>query len=173
MELTKEKIDSLISNVAGEDAVPIVGFLVENGENVSEFVIAENLQMGINHVRNALYRLQESNLVTFLRKKDKKKGWYIYYWTFNPVQAKLLVKKLYDERLATLRKRLEMENADFLTCRKKCLRLSFDNALESDFRCPECDGVLKQVDNKKQIAQIKKELEELTKESSEEVAVKA
>jgi transcription initiation factor IIE alpha subunit len=51
--------------------------------------------------------------------------------------------------------------------------LSFDNALENDFKCPECEGVLKQVDNKKQIIAIRKELDELTKESSEEVAVKA
>lgn len=173
MELTQEKIDTLISSIAGEDAVPVARFIIDHGENVSEFVVAENLQMGINHVRNALYRLQESNLVTFLRKKDKKKGWYIYYWTFNSVQAKILVKKIYNERVCTLKKRLEKEDGAFLTCRKKCLRLSFDNALENDFKCPECEGVLKQVDNKKQIIAIRKELDELTKESSEEVAVKA
>ena len=173
MELTQEKIDELVLNMTSEDAVPIVRFLLKKGENVSEFLIAEHLQMGINHVRNALYWLQESNLVTFLRKKDKKKGWYIYYWTFNEVQAKVLVKKLYEERVESLKKRLESENAEFLTCRRKCLRISFDNALENDFKCPECEGVLKQVDNKKQITAIRKELEELTKESSEEVAVKA
>jgi transcription initiation factor TFIIE subunit alpha len=173
MELTQEKIDGLTSNMAGEDAVPIARLLVEKGENVSEFLIAEHLQMGINHVRNALYRLQESNLVTFLRKKDKKKGWYIYYWTFNSVQAKVLITKLYGERVENLQKRLKNENADFLTCRRKCLRISFDNALENDFKCSECGGVLKQIDNKKQIAAIRKELEELTKEGSEELAIKA
>ena len=167
MELSQLEIDNLVGEVSGRDAVPVAQFILNTGENVSEFLIAEKLEITINHIRNILYRLQENNLVTFMRKKDKKKGWYIYYWTFNKVQAGILIKKLKEKRILTLKKRLEKEAEDFLSCRKKCLRITFNNALENNFKCPECEGILKQVSNKKQVASIKKELEILTKISPE------
>ena len=167
MELSQLDIDKLVEEVAGIGAVPVAEFIINTGENVSEFLIAEKLETGINNIRNLLYRLQENNLVTFMRKKDKKKGWYIYYWTFNKVQANILINKLKEKRIITLKKRLEKETEDFLSCNRKCLRITFNNALENNFKCPECESVLKQVDNKKQVESIKKELDMLIDSSSE------
>ena len=167
MELSQLEIDNLVAEVAGRDAVSVAEFIINTGENVSEFLIAEKLDTPINHIRNILYRLQENNLVTFMRKKDKQKGWYIYYWTFNKIQAKLLIKRLKTERIVTLKKRLEKEAEDFFTCRKKCLRITFNNAMENGFKCSECNAVLKQVSNKKQVKEIKKELELLIDNSNE------
>tara|TARA_Y100000034_G_scaffold125577_1_gene175499 strand:+ start:384 stop:896 length:513 start_codon:yes stop_codon:yes gene_type:complete len=167
MELSQLDIDKLVEEVAGIGAVSVAEFIINTGENVSEFLIAEKLETGINNIRNLLYRLQENNLVTFMRKKDKKKGWYIYYWTFNKVQANILINKLKEKRIVTLKKRLEKETEDFLSCNRKCLRITFNNALENNFKCPECESVLKQVDNKKQVESIKKELDMLIDSSSE------
>ena len=75
-------IEFVISDVAGEDVVPLVQSL-KNKKNVSEFKLAENINKEVNVARNMLYRLYDHNLVSFIRRKDKKKGWYIYYWTFN------------------------------------------------------------------------------------------
>ena len=169
MELSQLEIDNLVQELSGREAVAVAQFIINSGENVSEFLIAEKLETGINHIRNLLYKLQENNLVTFMRKKDKKKGWYIYYWTFNKVQANILVNKLKEKRIITLKKRLEIEAEDFLNCTRKCLRITFSNAMENNFKCPECECVLKQVDNKKQVATIKKELELLTKSSTEAI----
>jgi len=166
MELSKLELGNLVEEVVGENAVPVAHFIVNTGENVSEFLIAEKLEVSINFIRTILYRLQENNLVTFMRKKDKKKGWYIYYWTFNKIQARVLITKLKEKRIDTLKKRLEIEAEDFLSCNRKCLRITFNNALENDFKCPECLGVLKQIDNKKQVESLKKELEILTKNDS-------
>lgn len=167
MELDKEEVEQLIMELTGEDTLPIVRFLIENGENISEFIISEKLQIGINHIRNILYRLQENNLVSFIRKKDKQKGWYIYFWTFNKVHARLLIKKLKQERINTLRKRLKKEQEEFFTCSKKCLRISFNHALENNFKCPDCGKVLKEVSNKQKKAEIQKELDLLTKTTQE------
>ena len=83
MKLTPELVAKTISSVAGEDVLPLVERL-RGRQNVSEFILADEVQHEINAVRNMLYRLYHANLVTFTRKKDKQKGWYIYYWTFNP-----------------------------------------------------------------------------------------
>ena len=68
-----------------------------------------------------------------------------------------------------MRKRLEREDSStFYTCSSKCLRIKFDNALENDFRCSECNKVLKEMSNAKVIKEIKKELSMLEETSSEE-----
>ena len=69
MTMSQELINRLVAQVAGEDTVKLVETLMELGENTSEFILAEKLEMPINHVRNMLYRLQENNLVTSFRKK--------------------------------------------------------------------------------------------------------
>lgn len=166
-----KETENLVSQLTGEETVDVVKYILSQGENVSEFLIAESLQLPINHVRNMLYRLQENNLITFTRKKDKKKGWYIYYWTFNHAESKATIKRMKESRIENLRKRLEREDSSsFYTCASKCMRVKFENALENNFRCPECNKVLKEVDNKRIIKDIKKELSMLEEPSSEETS---
>lgn len=162
MKISQNKIDALISESVGTDALEVVRHLIENGENISEFIMAEQLKIPINLIRNTLYRLQQQNLVTFMRKKDKKKGWYIYYWTFNRSHAETLDKSLKNEKIYSLKKRLNKEESEeFFECPKKCIRLTVMRALESNFKCPDCDRILKQANNKKVIKEIRRELEEL------------
>lgn len=78
IKLTPKLIESVVGEVAGPDVIPLVKAL-KNKKNVSEFVIADEIDIEINATRNMLYRLYNANLVSFTRKKDKKKGWYIYY----------------------------------------------------------------------------------------------
>ncbi len=169
-ELNRNEINSLVAQVAGEDTVEVVEYILENGENISEFLISEKLEIPMNMLRNRLYRLQENNLITFTRKKDKKKGWYIYYWTFNHPQSISMIKKMKDSRITNLKKRLEREDSSiFYTCSSKCLRTKFDRAMENNFLCAECGKILKEQDNSKIIKEIKKELsllEEVSEESS-------
>ena len=160
MVINLEKVDELIEKLTGEETVKLVRLIIEGKENVSEFILAEKLEIKINTVRNMLYGLQKYNLVTSMRKKDKQKGWYIYYWTFNEVQAKVLMKTVKQEEIELLKKRLEKEeDGEYYNCPKKCLRLNFVNAMDNDFKCPLCEKVLKQADNKKIIKELKKEIE--------------
>lgn len=166
MRLSNKVVDELVREVVGDDAIKLVA-LLRNKTNVSEFKLAEKLKLTVNHVRNMLYRLQEHNLVTSVRKKDKKKGWYIYYWTFNASQAKNLLFSLKRKRLDELRGRLNSESLDsFFTCPRDATRLKVGYAVEHDFKCPECGSLLKQLDNEEYISRIRKEIEELEQELS-------
>ena len=97
MKLTNKIVEDVVTEVAGEDVVPLVKNL-KNKKNVSEFKLAENIKKEVNEIRNMLYRLYDANLVSFIRRKDKKKGWYLYYWTFNLKRIKYLVKDLKKKR---------------------------------------------------------------------------
>lgn len=161
MRLSNKLTDELIREVVGDDAIKLVN-LLRNKINVSEFKLAEKLKITVNHVRNILYRLQERNLVTSVRKKDKKKGWYIYYWTFNANEAKILLSSLKKRKLEDLRSKLNTETLDtFFLCPRDATRLKVDYAIDHDFKCPECGTLLKQQDNDQYLAKIRKEIEEL------------
>jgi len=164
MRLSNNIIESVVMEVVGKEAIPLVRFL-KNNKNVSEFKIAEVIKKEVNATRNTLYKLYEHNLVSFMRKKDKKKGWYIYYWTFNQKRVKYLVTDLKKKRLKKLKERIEREeDGNFFGCKNKCIRLNFDQASDFSFKCPECGEVLDQEDNTQIIENIKKEIKGLEKE---------
>ncbi len=164
MRFSNKTTDELVREVVGDDAVKLID-LLKNKTNVSEFKLAEKLKLTVNHVRNILYRLQEHNLVTSTRRKDKKKGWYIYYWTFNTAQARITLASLKKKKLDDLKGRLSTESLDsFFLCPKDCTRLKITYAMEHDFKCPECGTLLKQEDNEQYLAKIKKEIEDLETE---------
>ena len=164
MKLSDKLIEQVVSESVGEDAIKIVRTL-KNKKNVSEFQIAENIKIEVNTIRNILYRLYHENLVTFIRKKDKIKGWYIYYWTFNPKRIKDLMHQLKKRKLEKLKERIVRERAtDFYICKNNCIRLDFDQATEFEFKCPECSSLLHQEDNTKIIGEIEKQIKDLEKE---------
>lgn len=164
MKLSNKIVESVVSEVAGQDVIPLVKAL-KNKKNISEFKLAEDIKQEINTTRNMLYRLYDANLVSFIRKKDKKKGWYIYYWTFNAKRIKELTKNLKVQRLEKLKERLSRENASkFFACKSKCIRLDFDQSTDFGYKCPECGNLLHEEDNKQMIERLQKEVKVLEKD---------
>ena len=164
VRITKKLLNTVVGEVAGEDVVPLVQCL-KGKENVSEFKLAEDIGQEINITRNMLYRLHSHNLVTFTRKKDKKKGWYIYYWTFNMPMVHNLWKSLKIKRVQRLKERLQRETSNhYFACDERCIRLDFEQATDFQFKCPECGQLLNQDDNSKTIKQLNDDIKELESE---------
>ncbi|MBD3304711.1 hypothetical protein GF343_06240 [Candidatus Woesearchaeota archaeon] len=162
--MSSKLIEEVASRVAGEDVVPLVKTL-KNRRDVSEFTLATETKTEINLVRNRLYRLYNANLVTSIKKKDKKKGWYIYYWTLNIPRFQYLAKDLIKQRITKLKERLEREkSSNFFICSNNCIRLNFEQATDFEFKCPECGELLHQDDNAQKIKEIEKEIKTLKKE---------
>ena len=163
IKITPKLVDEVISEVAGPDVIPLVKAL-KNKKNVSEFQLADNIKKEINMTRNMLYRLHNANLVSFIRKKDKKKGWYIYYWTFNQPRVKDLFKEIRNKKLNSLKERLKREkNVHYFSCEDSCVRLDFEQATDFEYKCPECGKLLNQEDNKKIVKKIEKDIVDLEK----------
>ena len=76
----------IVEEVAGESAGQIVD-LLSNKANVNEFIIAKKLGLTINQTRNLLYKLSHLGILSSVGKKDKRKGWYIYFWTLNVLRS--------------------------------------------------------------------------------------
>jgi transcription initiation factor TFIIE subunit alpha len=164
MRLTQKKIDEVIIQVLGESGLKMVG-LIKEKENVSEFDIAKKLKKDIKVVRKMLYLLYNENLVSFTRKKDKQKGWYIYYWTLVIESVRFVYLKKRREHLVRLTEELNREtNKVFFQCPQECVRLDFDDSIEFEFRCPECGKLLEQDNSAERIEILKKNILEIEKE---------
>ncbi|MBI2564843.1 hypothetical protein HYV79_02530 [Candidatus Woesearchaeota archaeon] len=162
MRLSPKLIEDVVTEVAGLDVVSLVKTLGKR-KNVSEFKLAQELKKEINTVRNMLYKLYEANLVMFIRKKDKTKGWYIYYWTFNQKNIIHTHKNIYNKKLEKLNERLNREkSSQFYACPEGCLRLDFEQSISYNYKCPECGCLLQLEDNASKIKFIEKEISRLS-----------
>jgi transcription initiation factor TFIIE subunit alpha len=167
MKLTQKLIDEVISDVVGDEVLAVTNIL-RNSKNISEFEISSKIKIPVDTIRNYLYRLYNNNLVTFIRKKDKKKGWYIYYWNLNYERIKYLVTDLKRQSIEKLKERLKREeDTNFFSCINQCIRVDFEQATNFEYRCPECGELLNQENNSEKIEAIKKDILLLQKELSD------
>lgn len=165
----KEKdalLKKIVRELVSEEAIPIVEYL-KGKTKISEFVISEELEMEIHKTRFFLYKLLDHNIVSFIRKKDKIKGWYICYWDLNEDVINHLDQKIKDEKMDKLQERLKREEENqFYLCRNACARMDFDRAMEFTFKCPECGEIMHQQDNTRTIDFLKERIKELEDEGS-------
>ena len=159
--------EELILELTGEEGLKIVEF-IKDKEDTSEFVISEQLNIEIHQTRTFLYKLLDFNLTTFIRRKDKIKGWYICYWNFHPEQIIHTYNKLKKEKIEKLNERLSREkNNQFFMCGNACIRMPFEKAVDFEFKCHECGELMNQQDNSRTIEFLKERIEELNKEIKE------
>lgn len=176
-QLSKQRIVDVLTQVVPDPEAQEIIFYLRGKKNISEFIIAEELDLEIHRTRNLLYRLLDNNMVSFIRKKDKIKGWYICYWDFNEEAVPFLEEKLRNQTLEKLRERYETESSGmFYMCKYAHTRMKFDDAFEENFKCPECGELMNQVDNSRTLEFLQSriaELEEAAKPETKSTAKKS
>ena len=159
-------LHNLVEEMAGVNTGRIVDILFGK-KDVNEFLIAKKMELTINQVRNILYRLSADGLVSFIRKKDKRKGWYIYYWTLKTEKCLVRLEQSLIKKIKNLNGTLtNREIRRYYICKPCEIEVGEEKALEHGFTCEECSEVYTLVDNtgpirdtKTKITRTEKELE--------------
>ncbi len=160
-------LEKFVDEVSGKDAVKLLNLMKEL-ENISEYDFAEDLKINVNQVRNLLYKLNSFNLVYSTRKKDREKGLYIYYWTFNFKHSRDLLITRKTNELNNLQDELKKENDQrFYVCKNGCMRVELEEAMELEFKCNECGSLFQQEDSTKKIGEINHKISILNQELEE------
>ena len=147
----------------GKNAGGVVDLLFDK-ENVNEFLIADKLGLTINQTRNILYKLSDNGLVSFARKKDKKKGWYTYFWTINLGRGLNLLKESISQEIGELEEELKSRKMkQFYVCKICKSEIAEENALFQEFTCPECGEIYELSDSSDLIKELENSLEKLKK----------
>lgn len=156
-------LKDIVADIAGNPAVEIVDLLAEK-KDVNEFLIAKKLKLTINQTRNILYKLSDAGLVSFIRKKDKRKGWYIYFWTLNSLKSLELLENKFLEEIALLKKQLENKKTKrFYFCETCNVEVGEETALLNEFTCRECGQIYTLAVNDKIIHELESKINKLKK----------
>jgi len=152
----------------GEDAVRVVEVL-KGVDEITDNEIMSQIEIRINLVRKALYRLYDHSLVALRQSRDKETGWFIFHWRLQPDQFGGFITNRKRHILEKLEARLEYEAShEFYSCRTYgCRRLPFEEAFESLFRCPICNKPMKYFNNNRIIEVITRKINQIRKELSE------
>ncbi len=139
----------------GKEAIIIAKILVKTtNEDLTDERIAELSEVRLNIVRKILYILNENKLTEFQRVRDKRSGWYIYYWTETFSNLTNLLSERKDAVSEKLDIRMKFENENFFfMCNNGCTgRYIFIDAMDLNFRCANCDGgILEEERNRKKV----------------------
>ncbi len=142
VEIDINILNELIRDTAGRNAEPVSDIL-RNRDEVNEYKLADKLKITVNQVRNILYKLFDKGIVTFRRKKDTQKGWYIYFWSLNVPKALMKFIELKQKEIEDLRKQIDsLETKHYYSCPYGCVEVNEETALHYNFICQECGQLL-------------------------------
>ncbi len=157
-------LKSIVEGLVGKQSVPIIDLLIGK-KDVNEFQIAKKLKLTINQTRNILYKLSDYGLVSFIRRKDRKKGWYIYFWTLNVYQSLDLLESNLKKELELLEKELKNRRENrFYHCNTCSIEVTEETALMNNFACSECEEIYQLLDNREIIHELEKKINKIKKE---------
>lgn len=156
----KEAVSNIIGKV-GENLVDVL----ELGKYVNEFIIAKKLDITINQARNLLYRLSDNGIVSSIRKKDKKKGWFTYFWKIEILKSLEYLKAIKEKRIEQFRNQIKSRaTKQFYVCERCNVEFTEENAILHDFTCQECGNIFSSKDNTKLLKELEKNLDKFEKE---------
>lgn len=158
----KTLLKQVVGSIAGTSSGGLVDLLYGK-KNVNEFLIAKKLNLTINQTRNILYKLADEGLVSFIRKKDSKKGgWYTYFWTLNSGKSLIKFKETLTHEIDKLQQQLSLKrDGRFFVCENCTLEFDEESALAHNYSCPECGEVLSAKDMGGEVKNLEKEISKI------------
>jgi len=152
----KKFLKEVVGVIIGKQAEELAE-LLNSDKHVNEFLIAKKLDITINQARNLLYKVSDHGLVSSIRKKDKRKGWYTYFWKIEVIKSLDFLKDLYIKRMEQINNQIKSrEVKQFYFCEKCNIEVTEENALLRNFICNECGVVYTLKDNTDLVKEFKK-----------------
>jgi transcription factor E len=162
--MLKKFLRDVVAIVLGKQSEEMAD-LLNTKKHISEFLIAKKLGLTVNQTRNFLYKLSDFGLVSSIRKKDKKKGWYTYFWKIEIFKSLEFLRGTLVKKMNQINYQINSrETKDFYICERCNVEFNEENALSFDFTCNECGNVFTIKNNKKLLVELKKNLNKLEKE---------
>ena len=157
-------LKEVVTVTVGKQAEEIAE-LLNSSKHVNEFTIAKKMDITINQTRNILYKLSDFGLVSSIRKKDKRKGWYTYFWRIEILKALEFLRKNLVKRMGQIDFQIKSrETKEFYICENCNIEFNAENALLNDFTCNECGAIFTLKDNTKVLKEMKKNYSRFGKE---------
>ena len=154
--------EELAEILAGKKGRETITFLLKNRKATDE-EISRKLRISVNETRVILHKLFDGRLLRYERTRDKKIGWYTYFWEITNEPIEVVLKERKRKVIEKLEKKLEYEKSNtFYICPNNDIpRLTFDEAFNNMFKCPVCGSILEPFDNSQIISFLEKLIKNL------------
>lgn len=148
--------------IGGDEYLKVARSLL-NTEDATDEEIASSTGLRINIVRKVLYDLFGKALITGIRVKDEKKGWFVYRWRARKDEVDNFIEHQKKKITERLQQRLDYESsAEFYHCgNEDCTKLTFEKALDLSFKCPTCGKLVNIIKNDKLKKALQYKIDEL------------
>jgi len=162
--MLKKFLSEVIVGIVGKPGEDLVE-LLDDKKYINEFLIAKKLDLTINQTRNILYKISDYGLVSSIRKKDKKKGWYTYFWKIEILKSLEFLRGILSKNINEIDNQIKSRTEkQFYTCKRCNIEITEEKALLHDFICNECGEVYLLKDNVFIIKGLEKEKDKLDKQ---------
>ncbi|MEI6840156.1 MAG: transcription factor [Methanomicrobiales archaeon] len=156
--LSNKAIRAYLLRIIGDEGLDLLSKYPDNNE-YSDEELAAKTGINLNSVRHTLYTLYEKRLAEYRRIKNNETGWLTYLWQlrmdtiYDSIRGDL--ERVLDKLQA--RARFEEEN-DFYICKSCGIICTFNQAIDVNFICPDCDQQMAHFDNEMLLRALKKRI---------------
>ncbi len=145
----------IVEEIYGKDVANILKYMLEKKE-VSIEEIVRKFDLDPATIRKILYELENLNIIKRRRIKNGKYLHYNFKWSVNLSMLKKIQRKLAIKHLEELKRKVEELPDIIYECPVCKITVSFEEAFEYGFRCPECSELLIQKENEEKIRLMEK-----------------
>ncbi len=165
VERYEDPFVKIAAMIGGDEYLKVARSLLK-AQDATDEEIASSTGLRINMVRRVLYDLFGKSLITGIRVKDERKGWFVYRWRSRREEVENFIENQKKKIADRLQQRLDYENSsDFYHCgNEDCPRVTFEDALEAMFKCPSCGKVVNLKNNDKSKKGFAKKIDEIKKD---------
>lgn len=164
LHIDENTIIELAALIGGDNAGKIMKNLLKR-PGITDEELSRVLQVDIKEVRKILHKLNEQGILHYELAREKDTGHRIFRWYVGQEQVTGFIITNMRKILERLEERLEYERShQFYWCGSKgCRKLTFEEALDSLFKCSVCGRPLQPIDNEQTIKAIELKISEVNK----------
>ena len=160
--LDNDAMSAYLSRLIGDEGMDLLAAFPE-GKEYSDEELADMTEINLNAVRHTLYTLYERRLAEYRRIKNNETGWLTYLWHLLPHNINAAIEDELEIVLEKLKRREQYEASnDFYMCKECGITLTFNLALDIEFKCPNCDAQMSHYDNSLLLHALSTRVEEMS-----------
>jgi len=155
----KDLVSDILYEMIGNEGIRIINTLHRPSTDLQ---IHDKTRIPITKIRTTLNVMHKFDIVAYNSTRDEEKGWFKYTWILKKDHIDPSVRNYLMSKIMRLKREFqEISQLEFFKCENGCMRISFIDAYDRNFRCSRCNGILKPVDAAAESRQIKREMTQL------------
>lgn len=159
--LDDPEIQEYLRQAAGDDGIDLFQYIMDNEPLTGEEIQEHFEDRKPSEIRKLLYALMQEHALEYHKDTDSK-GWETFTWATDLPELRLIHLRRWREEAASLQKQIKLEeDHEWYACKDGHVRVMFEDAMDHDFHCPECEAPMQVQDSEDQLAALRKRLDEL------------